>query len=546
MRGHPSPRQLLPVVLNLLLGAALWADFLRLFLVEWEVNEQYQYGFFVVPLVWYLLWLRWEDRPAPSPRGWGWMAEAVVLLLVLAWPVKLVLVSNPDWRLALWAYAALFLGCQTALLARWGGGRWAAHFLPALALLLFAVPWPWRLESGLTQTLMKVVAGTTVEALNWVGIYAARQGNLIRLSGGLVGVEEACSGVRSLQASVMAAYFVGELYRFTRPGRVLLLAAGALIALGLNLLRTFSLTLATAERGPQFLADIHDPVGRMVSVAAFVLLLGLAYVLKRHLGRRDPGRPPPPTAESGATDQPSAGPAAAGAGWNWIRPAGATLTLALALGVHLTVAGWYRWLTPDHERRFLVEVDWARAAPATHEEPISADVRTQLRFSEGTNRSWMEPDGSQWRVFFFTWEAGAMSSFMGVHRPDTCLPSAGFRQTATHPPLVWRRGGAVVRLDIGTYRLANYDLQVFSGVWDDNPLEDLPLVAGADDRWRAAWAGKMVRGRRSIEIIVAGLPPERARARVEQFLERSLTVREEPGPDTAASAARPPPGAAGG
>jgi hypothetical protein len=54
------------------------------------------------------------------------------------------------------------------------------------------------------------VAGSAVEVLGWVGVPAAEQGNLIEIAAGTVNVNEACSGVRSLQSSFMAALFLGE------------------------------------------------------------------------------------------------------------------------------------------------------------------------------------------------------------------------------------------------------------------------------------------------------------------------------------------------
>jgi exosortase/archaeosortase family protein len=45
----------------------------------------------------------------------------------------------------------------------------------------------------------------------------------------LIGIEEACSGVRSFQATLMISLFLGELYSFNTARRVLLVIAGALL-----------------------------------------------------------------------------------------------------------------------------------------------------------------------------------------------------------------------------------------------------------------------------------------------------------------------------
>ena len=45
----------------------LWFVFLQHLSSEWSLNDQYSYGWFVPFFAAYLFWLRWPDRPAPSP-----------------------------------------------------------------------------------------------------------------------------------------------------------------------------------------------------------------------------------------------------------------------------------------------------------------------------------------------------------------------------------------------------------------------------------------------------------------------------------------------
>ena len=52
------------------------------------------------------------------------------------------------------------------------------------------------------------VAAIAAETMTLFGVPAQLEGNLIRVSSGLVGVNEACSGVRSLQTSLMIGLLV--------------------------------------------------------------------------------------------------------------------------------------------------------------------------------------------------------------------------------------------------------------------------------------------------------------------------------------------------
>jgi len=87
-----------------------------------------------------------------------------------------------------------------------------------------------------------VVAAIIVEIMHIMGIHADPHGTTIYLKNGPVGIAEACSGIRSLQASLMISLAVGELF-FLRLGRrfllVLLCASVAtLLKCGLEVLKT--------------------------------------------------------------------------------------------------------------------------------------------------------------------------------------------------------------------------------------------------------------------------------------------------------------------
>ena len=127
-------------------------------------------------------------------------------------PLKVILEANPDWRMALWTDGFLALGITLLIVLRWGGWSWLRHFIFPPFLMLLTIPWPTRLENPFIQGLMQLVAHVTVEILNLLGIHAVQLGNLIQLTNGLVGVEEACSGVRSFQSILMASVFLGELF----------------------------------------------------------------------------------------------------------------------------------------------------------------------------------------------------------------------------------------------------------------------------------------------------------------------------------------------
>src|SRR6266478_6737593 len=130
-----------------------------------------------------------------------------------------------------------------------GGWPWLRHFAFPILFFLVAVPWPIHFEQVVVQGLMRAVAAINVSLLNIGGIPALQHGNVIEVGSGLIGIEEACSGVRSLQATLMISLFLGELYSFSVAGRFVLVIAGCVFAFICNLVRTGILVWLGAHRG---------------------------------------------------------------------------------------------------------------------------------------------------------------------------------------------------------------------------------------------------------------------------------------------------------
>ena len=118
-------------------------------------------------------------------------------------------------------------------------GAWLRHFAFPVAFIFVAVPWPTAVEAPIIQGLMRVVARVAAETAMLLGIPAQVEGNLIRVSNGLVGVNEACSGIRSLQTALMIGLLFGELKRLSILRRVALVVGAVAIALFANFFRAF-------------------------------------------------------------------------------------------------------------------------------------------------------------------------------------------------------------------------------------------------------------------------------------------------------------------
>ena len=137
---------------------------------------------------------------------------------------------------------------------------------------------------------MRIVARVAAETAMLLGIPAQVEGNLIRVSTGLVGVNEACSGIRSLQTALMIGLLFGELKRLSILRRVALVAGAIAIALFANFVRAVFLVQVAATENISEVSRWHDIAGYTIIALVFVGTMGLAYWLggkqSQHVDRR--------------------------------------------------------------------------------------------------------------------------------------------------------------------------------------------------------------------------------------------------------------------
>ena len=90
-------------------------------------------------------------------------------------------------------------------------GRWRYVAFLAFPVLfcMTALPWPVWMEDYMVQSLMRGNARICAELMTLFGQPALAEGNLIQVGKAWVNVEEACSGIRSLQTAFMVSLFLG-------------------------------------------------------------------------------------------------------------------------------------------------------------------------------------------------------------------------------------------------------------------------------------------------------------------------------------------------
>src|SRR5262249_53683860 len=141
------------------------------------------------------------------------------------------------------------------------GRTGVARFAFVFGFLFLALPIPDTIYFPLVSGLQSAVAAATVALLNLAGIPAEQIGSAIQLPACVVGIDEACSGIRSLQSTVLATLFIGYLTLRKRSLQATLFGLGVLLAMGGNLLRCFCLSYIAHARGLAAIDSFHDAAG---------------------------------------------------------------------------------------------------------------------------------------------------------------------------------------------------------------------------------------------------------------------------------------------
>ncbi|PXA03928.1 exosortase [Coraliomargarita sinensis] len=278
----------------------------------WANNEDYSFGFLVPFFVGYVLYSRWpvvrsylfrgaapEEEPAPasSPqsvtRTLEWVAVVGFLGSLMLFGIGMLIrmatgPQNPASLAVAMSFAGLLLSSvfifskETVDGKRMSlGARFSLTLLfvfPALIWLLSA-PMVAVLDNKIRVFLMNKVTVVVFGVFDFMGYELERRGNVLILPEGSVGVEEACSGIRSLTGCLFAGSFFGAVFlkQFWKKALMVALAMG--LAVLMNLIRSMFLTIWSYHYGPNAIdaewslpvigdiGTVHDVTGLLIMVA---------------------------------------------------------------------------------------------------------------------------------------------------------------------------------------------------------------------------------------------------------------------------------------
>ena len=488
-----------------LLFVAVWSWAIWSCAEHWLGNPNYSYGW-AVPLLAlgfgvrrYFLF-RGSQANDLAPRFEILRATGIVAAVAIGGLAFFLEYSREQvWHPIIVIWSICFLAVTSTITLLWlrGGRALALSEIFPVCFFLTAVPWPPRFEQPITSTLMRWVADATTEILHWLGIEAQAAGGAIALRTGLVGITEACSGIRSLQAGIMFGLAMGEWFLLTARRRVALLALAVLFALTTNLARTLALTLQAQWHGVDSVDRVHDPIGNVVITALIIAI----WIAGRFLAS------PRPRARSTSLFRDLLRALA--------KPSPAIFTVIAFMFVAGIISA----------RTLSARLDAKAAMQTSPFFAVKIDNSTANRLGEIPRTVWNElhpttgeyirhenaalPGGGA-DCFHFFWKPSPWNRFALVHRPDICMPGVGWELNGAPEMHESELDGHRLRYYLFRFRRGNAHALELWGAWRNGvvvPLDYKPdQVLGAT----APPPSMQLEGRRrsATEIVSCGIIAE--------------------------------------
>ena len=292
--------------LNSELRWILWLWIVMLGMVCWEqshwwrVRDDYLFGSLALPFAIFVLSERWGriweilqfeggNKPDKYAAQTFWIAISVFLGALLVFSLGALILwsqghSQPASLLFSCSFAAIVFS-TIWLFAKGKEGQLLgyAHRLELMSLFAFpALVWLLStpvlsfLERQISLMLLRQVITVVFTIFEVMGLFVEQRGNTLLLPNGVVGVADACSGIRSLMACVFAGSFLGAVFFKKFWKKLLFVGLACLFAFVFNIGRSLFLTFWAYQRGADSIkGSVHDVTGFAVLGLTGLCLLAL-------------------------------------------------------------------------------------------------------------------------------------------------------------------------------------------------------------------------------------------------------------------------------
>ena len=234
-----------------------------------STSDDYSHGFFIVPIIIYILWQKKEQLVA-IPKKISFLG---LFLFTISLIVYILAYYAEIKTLASLTLVTTLIGCVLYLY----GPLILKEVSFPLFFLFFMIPIPGQVYSAITITLQLIVSKISVSMLASVGIPVLRDGNVIHLPAHTFEVVQACSGLRSLVTLLTLATIIAYFTLRSNLLRGLLIACAVPAAVLVNIIRVTLIVAAYYYWGYDLTeGTVHTTFG----VVIFILALLIIYMIR--------------------------------------------------------------------------------------------------------------------------------------------------------------------------------------------------------------------------------------------------------------------------
>lgn len=257
-----------------MLALAVWAclpAWTEIVLAAWN-NEEDSHIFLVPFVAAWLVWIRKGRMRRIRPTS-QWVGLMIVILGAALY------IGGYEYDIYYYRNAGAIVVAVGALFSILGVEVMIA-FMPAICVLIFAIPVPGTIRQHLAIKMQWATAMITQQIFDLLGVAVEQFQNMLSINGQKVKIVEACNGLRMVFALVLVSYafaFSTPLRGYVRFLVIILSPVSAIVCNVIRLIPTIyffgALDTAQAEK-------IHNYLGWPMLPLAFLILMGIIRLLR--------------------------------------------------------------------------------------------------------------------------------------------------------------------------------------------------------------------------------------------------------------------------
>lgn len=260
---------LLAAISIILFGIAYYPAF-QILIKKWLNSDEYFHAFLTLPIIFYM----------------GWSKRSLLLETPILYPFTgLVLLIGSSlfyiFALLTQVHTIIFLSMLASVFGAilyFKGIHGVKILLTPLFLFAVLIPVPNQLYVHATFPLQLMVSQVSEIIIQWFGVPAFRDGNIITTPDTSFAVVDACSGLRSMIALITLSIIIGFFSLSKKISKLLLITASIPTAILINIIRVVTIIAAMHFLNIDLTKGIMHTIA---GVLIFFMAVFILYLLQR-------------------------------------------------------------------------------------------------------------------------------------------------------------------------------------------------------------------------------------------------------------------------